>query len=38
MRAELHDRLERMTIDVENVIQSSESSGEPIEVYETDEL
>jgi len=38
MRAELHDRLERMAMDVENVIQSNESSGEPIEVYETDEL
>lgn len=37
-RAELESRLEQMVIEVEDVMQSNESSGEQAEVFETDEL
>ena len=38
MRAELHERLEQMVMDVEDVILSSESSPEQTDTHDTDEL
>ena len=38
MREELHERLEAMVLDVEDVINSGEHEEEQSETFETDEL
>lgn len=38
MREELHERLEAMVLDVEDVINSGERADERTETFETDEL
>jgi hypothetical protein len=38
MREELHERLENLTLDVEDVLNASEQTEEQGETFETDEL
>lgn len=38
MREELHERLEAMVLDVEDVINSGERAEQQSETFETDEL